>query len=66
MNEMVEEDVSDSETREDAHEYMKIAYRTAMMNIYGSKLIWFETRKRYPAYKSITNTVNRLRKLQAV
>ncbi|KAL4236047.1 hypothetical protein ACF0H5_004433 [Mactra antiquata] len=53
-------DVSDEEAREDAFEDMRSVYRTAMMNSFGSKLLWLQAMKRDPIYKSIKKTFNRL------
>ncbi|KAL4225369.1 hypothetical protein ACF0H5_016058 [Mactra antiquata] len=53
-------DVSDNEAREDAYEDMKSVYRTAMMNSFANKLLWFEAMKRDPVYKSVRKTINRL------
>ncbi|KAL4240375.1 hypothetical protein ACF0H5_001165 [Mactra antiquata] len=53
-------EVSDEEAREDAFEDLKSVYRTAMMNSFGRKLLWFQSMKRDPIYNAIKKTFNRL------
>jgi hypothetical protein len=62
VKELMEEetDISDSEAKERVFRNMRTTYREAMMNTFGSKLIWFDAMKKDPIYKSIKKTVNRL------
>ena len=62
VKELMEEDtdISDSEAKEKVFRNMKSTYRLAMMNSFGSKVLWFDAMKKDPMYKSIKKTVNRL------
>ena len=48
VNELMEvdNDISDAEAMEDGYRDMKNAYRMAMMNSFGSKLLWFNAMKK--------------------
>jgi hypothetical protein len=62
VNELLEDDTDISliEAKERAFRKMKSTYRKALMNSFGSKVVWFEAMKKDPIYKSIKKTVNRL------
>lgn len=62
VNELMEKnsDISESEAREKTFRKMKSTYREAMMNSFGSKLLWFDAMKQDHIYKSIKRTVKRL------
>lgn len=62
VNELMHEDkgISDEKARENVFNDMKSTYRKAMINIFGSKLLWFDAMKKDPIFKTIKMTVNRL------
>jgi hypothetical protein len=56
----VNNDISDAEAMEDVYQDMKSTYRTAMLNTFGSKLLWFDAMKKDPVYKSIKATIQQV------
>jgi hypothetical protein len=62
VNKLTEKDgeISENEAEEIVFKDMKTKYRKAMMNAFGSKLVWFDVMKKDPIYKAIKKTVNQL------
>lgn len=57
---MEDSNTSEIEAREKVFETMRKTFRKAMMNSFGSKLVWFDAMKKDRTYKSIKQTVNQL------
>lgn len=62
VRELMEDDteISEEDARETVFKDMKSTYRKAMMNIFGSKMLWFNTLKKDPIYKAVKKTVSQL------
>ena len=62
VSELMEDDtdISEEDAREIVYKDMKNTYRKAMMDIFGTKMLWFNALKKDPIYKAVKKTVSQL------